>query len=244
MYDKHMRDQDLDPEQYEVLDDDELEKYLAEDYSKAASFGYGATEHAGAGAGAAGTVIGLGAAMAGTGIGFWPGLAIMGVGGVVGAITGSAVQGVAEDVVYDDEQQAELARNRRNAAIANPVSNFVGTQAPMLAAFKPSLTQIGKLGSGVKSFAGGKGLLTDPSVRQAYTQSAFGAGIDTAVEGGFQLHKGELDLGRLGAAATVGALLQKPTFKPKNVDALVKRGRDLAESRPKGSWFKPNDPGY
>ena len=242
MYDKHMRDQDLDPEQYEVLDDDELEKYLAEDYSKAASFGYGATEHAGAGAGAAGTVIGLGAAMAGTGIGFWPGLAIMGVGGVVGAITGSAVQGVAEDVVYDDEQQAELARNRRNAAIANPVSNFVGTQAPMLASFKPSLTQIGKLGSGVKSFAGGKGLLTDPSVRQAYTQSAFGAGIDTAVEGGFQLHKGELDLGRLGAAATVGALLQKPTFKPKNVDALVKRGRDLAESRPKGSWFKPNDP--
>lgn len=242
VYDKHMRDQDLDPEQYEVLDDDELETYLADDYSKLSSFGYGATEHAGAGAGAAGMMLGTGLAMAGTGIGILPGLGLMAAAGIAGAFGGSAIQGVAEDVVYDDEQQAELARNRRNAALANPVSNFVGTQAPMLASFKPSLTQIGKLGSGIKSFAGGGRLLADPSVRQAYTQAALGAGIDTGIEGGFQLHKGELDLGRLGAAATIGTLLQKPTFKPKSADALIKRGRDIAESRTKGSWVKPDDP--
>ena len=242
VYDKHMRDQDLDPEQYEVLNDDELETYLAEDYSKASSFGYGATEHAGAGAGAAGMMLGTGLAMAGTGIGFLPGMGLMAAAAVAGSFGGSAIQGVAEDVVYDDEQRAELARNRRNAALANPVSNFVGTQAPMLASFKPSLSQIGKLGSGVKSFAGGGRLLADPSVKQAYTQAALGAGIDTAFEGGYQLSKGELDVGRLGAAATIGTLLQKPTFKPKSADALIKRGRDLAASRPKGSRFKPNDP--
>ena len=250
VYDKHMRDQDLDPDQYEVLDDDELETYLADDYSKASSFGYGLSEHAGAGAGAAGAMMGIGAALTGTGIDAPAGLAIMAGGTIAAAFAGSAIQGTVEDVVYDDEERAKLAQNRRNAAIANPLSNFAGTQATALASFKPSPSLIKQALSGIKSAKVGipftqiglKGRALDPATKQALYQSGLGAGLDVGIEGGFQAWKGELDVGRLGVAATVGTLLQKPTFKPKNLDALVKRGRDIAESRPKGSWVKPNDP--
>ena len=251
VWDKHLRDNDLNPDEYEALTDDELEQYLAEDYSKLESATMGLGRNIGGGVGGAAGMIGLGALASSTGVGAAVGIPMMIAGAIGGAFAGNAVQGTVEDAIYDDEELAQLHRNRRDAELANPVSYFGGEMLPSLLAFKPSPTHLGKALTGIRQSASvgipgtslglaGRGL--EPASKQALLMSGVGAGLDVGIEGGRQLYTGDFDPGKLGLAAAIGATLQKPTFKPKGVDALVKRGKERAAMRPKGSWAKPNEP--
>ena len=240
VWDRHLRDHNYNPDEFEALTDEELETYLAEDYSKLESAGYGLTRNIGGGIGGAAGMLGAGALASATGAGAVVGIPMMIGGAIASAVAGNAIQGRIEDAIFDDEERAQLQRNRREAELANPVSYFGGEMMPSLLAFKPSLTQLGKAGRGIGQLAGAKGL--EPATKQALLQSATGAGLDTAIEGGRQIYEGDFDPGKLALAATVGATLQKPTFKPRGVDELVKRGQERAAMRTKGSWFKPDDP--
>lgn len=240
VWDRHLRDHNYNPDEFEALTDEELETYLAEDYSKLESAGYGLTRNIGGGIGGAAGMLGAGALASATGAGAVVGIPMMIGGAIASAVAGNAIQGRIEDAIFDDEERAQLQRNRREAELANPVSYFGGEMMPSLLAFKPSLTQLGKAGRGIGQVVGARGL--EPATEQALKQSLYGAGLDTAIEGARQITAGDFDPGKLGLAATVGATLQKPTFKPRGVDELVKRGQERAAMRTKGSWFKPDEP--
>jgi len=268
LLDARLREMGYDPNRYAAIPEDDLEEYLGEYWSGPGSAWKAAKEHAGAGVGAAGAMMTAGAYMTGTGIGFWPGLALMGGAGLLGAVGGSLGQDVAEAAVLTDRQEAELARERQEAYMANPNWSFAGSMAPAGLAFRPSPTQFVKGLSGVKQALTGKlgwgkgftradvptstsfttrsGLAgptrsklgfesplgrVAPGEKQALAEMALGATFDTAIEGGFQLAHGKFDPSRLAIAAGIGATLQRPTFKPPGLKALVAKGELRAEAK-------------
>ena len=238
-YDQGLRNLGYDPEQYEVLDEEEYAAYLAEDWSKLESLGMGVASNIGGGVGAAGLMLGAGAALSATGAGALVGIPTMIGAGLVGAWAGNEAQGKIGDAVYSDAELEALQSKRRDAELANPLSYFGGQMTPALLSFRPSPAQLGKAGRGLgQAFTGRAVGLGE---KQALSQMGIGAGFDTAIEGGRQIVEGEFDPAKLGMAAAVGATLQRPTFKPMGMDALLAKGRQKAYNRTK-SKLLPTQP--
>jgi hypothetical protein len=228
IYDQLLREDGYDPEEVEYLDDEQLEAYLAEDWSKLESAGMGASESLGAGLGGAGATFLAGAALTKTGVGAVVGIPLMIGAGLAGAFAGNAAQDKIEEAVYNPEDLEALEARRQEARLANPLSSFGGQMAPSLLSFRPSLTQLRTAGSGLKEGILGRGV--GVGEKQALLQSGIGAATEAGFEGVQQAARGEFDPSRLALAATVGTALQKPTFKPKNIDSLIAKGRERAEA--------------
>jgi len=229
IYDDYMRSKGLNPDEVELLTDDELEDYLAEDISKFESFTTGAGESAGAGLGGAVGAIGAGAALSATGVGALVGVPLMIGGGLLGAYLGSEAQQGIEGAVYDDDELRQLQQDRMEARLANPLSSFAGQVAPSLVAFRPDPRLLKSALTGT-----GKATLARPLAQAetaALAQSAIGGGLEAGIEGVGQYARGDFDAGRLAGAFGVGSLLQKPTFKPKVIDDLIKRRESAAIAR-------------
>ena len=229
IYDDYMRSKGLNPDEVELLTDDELEDYLAEDISKFESFTTGVGESAGAGLGGAVGAIGAGAALSATGVGALVGVPLMIGGGLLGAYLGSEAQQGIEGAVYDDDELRQLQQDRMEARLANPLSSFAGQVAPSLVAFRPDPRLLKSALTGT-----GKATLARPLAQAetaALAQSAIGGGLEAGIEGVGQYARGDFDAGRLAGAFGVGALLQKPTFKPKVIDDLIKRRESAAIAR-------------
>lgn len=229
IYDDYMRSKGLNPDEVELLTDDELEDYLAEDISKFESFTTGVGESAGAGLGGAVGAIGAGAALSATGVGALVGVPLMIGGGLLGAYLGSEAQQGIEGAVYDDDELRQLQQDRMEARLANPLSSFAGQVAPSLVAFRPDPRLLKSALTGT-----GKATLARPLAQAetaALAQSAIGGGLEAGIEGAGQIARGDFDAGRLAGAFGVGALLQKPTFKPKVIDDLIKRRESAAIAR-------------
>ena len=229
IYDDYMRSKGLNPDEVELLTDDELEEYLAEDISKFESFTTGVGESAGAGLGGAAAAIGAGAALSATGVGALVGVPLMIGAGLVGAYGGSKIQEGIEGAVYDDDELRQLQQDRMEARLANPLSSFAGQVAPSLVAFRPDPRLLKSALTGT-----GKATLARPLAQAetaALAQSAIGGGLEAGIEGVGQYARGDFDAGRLAGAFGVGALLQKPTFKPKVIDDLIKRRESAAIAR-------------
>ena len=229
IYDDYMRSKGLNPDEVELLTDDELEDYLAEDISKFESFTTGVGESAGAGLGGAVGAIGAGAALSATGVGALVGVPLMIGAGLVGAYGGSKIQEGIEGAVYDDDELRQLQQDRMEARLANPLSSFAGQVAPSLVAFRPDPRLLKSALTGT-----GKATLARPLAQAetaALAQSAIGGGLEAGIEGAGQIARGDFDAGRLAGAFGVGALLQKPTFKPKVIDDLIKRRESAAIAR-------------
>ena len=229
IYDDYMRSKGLNPDEVELLTDDELEDYLAEDISKFESFTTGVGESAGAGLGGAVGAIGAGAALSATGVGALVGVPLMIGAGFAGAYGGSKIQEGIEGAVYDDDELRQLQQDRMEARLANPLSSFAGQVAPSLVAFRPDPRLLKSALTGT-----GKATLARPLAQAetaALAQSAIGGGLEAGIEGVGQYARGDFDAGRLAGAFGVGALLQKPTFKPKVIDDLIKRRESAAIAR-------------
>ena len=229
IYDDYMRSKGLNPDEVELLTDDELEDYLAEDISKFESFTTGVGESAGAGLGGAVGAIGAGAALSATGVGALVGVPLMIGGGLLGAYLGSEAQQGIEGAVYDDDELRQLQQDRMEARLANPLSSFAGQVAPSLVAFRPDPRLLKSALTGT-----GKATLARPLAQAetaALAQSAIGGGLEAGIEGVGQYARGDFDAGRLAGAFGVGSLLQKPTFKPKVIDDLIKRRESAAIAR-------------
>ena len=157
LLDARLREMGYDPNRYAAIPEEDLEEYLGEHWSGPGSAWKAAKEHAGAGAGAAaGMLMTAGYFGVGSGIGFWPGLALMGAAGIVGSVLGTGVQDVVEAVALTDEEEAELARERQEAYMANPNWAFAGSMLPSTMGFRPSPTQFAKGLSGAKMALTGK----------------------------------------------------------------------------------------
>ena len=228
IYDQLLREDGYDPEEVEYLDDEQLEAYLAEDWSKLESAGMGASESIGAGLGGAAATFIAGAALTKTGIGAPLGIPLMIGAGLAGAFGGNAAQDKIEEAVYKPEDLEALEARRQEARLANPLSSFGGQMAPSLLSFRPSLTQLRTAGSGIGQAV--KGSALGVGEKQALLQSGIGAATEAGFEGVQQVARGEFDPSRLALAATVGTALQKPTYRPKNIDSLIARGRERAEA--------------
>ncbi len=229
IYDDYMRSKGLNPDEVELLTDDELEDYLAEDISKFESFTTGLGEHAGAGLGGAVGAIGAGLAL--TGAGAVVGVPLMIAGGLAGAYGGSKIQEGIEGAVYDDDELRQLQQDRMEARLANPLSSFAGQVAPSLVAFRPDPRLLKSAFSGAGSIAKAKPLTQVETA--ALLQSGIGGGLEAGIEGAGQIARGDFDAGRLAGAFGVGTLLQKPTFKTKAIDDLIKRRESAAIARGK-----------
>ena len=229
IYDDYMRSKGLNPDEVELLTDDELEDYLAEDISKFESFTTGLGEHAGAGLGGAVGAIGAGLAL--TGAGAIVGVPLMIGGGLLGAYGGSKIQEGIEGAVYDDDELRQLQQDRMEARLANPLSSFAGQVAPSLVAFRPDPRLLKSTFSGIGKVANPKPLTQVETA--ALLQSGIGGGVEAGIEGAGQIARGDFDAGRLAGAFGVGTLLQKPTFKTKAIDDLIKRRESAAIARGK-----------
>ena len=100
VWDRHLRDHNYNPDEFEALTDEELEEYLAEDYSKLESAGYGLTRNIGGGVGGAAGMLGMGALATGMSLSWPVALPLMLGGAVVSAFTGNAIQGGIEDAIF------------------------------------------------------------------------------------------------------------------------------------------------
>ena len=229
IYDDYMRSKGLNPDEVELLTDDELEDYLAEDISKFESFTTGLGESAGAGLGGAVGAIGAGLAL--TGAGAIVGVPLMIGGGLLGAYLGSEAQQSIEGAVYDDDELRQLQQDRMEARLANPLSSFAGQVAPSLVAFRPDPRLLKSTFSGIGKVANPKPLTQVETA--ALLQSGIGGGVEAGIEGAGQIARGDFDAGRLAGAFGVGTLLQKPTFKTKAIDDLIKRRESAAIARGK-----------
>ena len=231
IYDDYMRSKGLNPDEVELLTDDELEDYLAEDISKFESFTTGVGESAGAGLGGAAAAIGAGAALSATGVGALVGVPLMIGAGLAGAYGGSKIQEGIEGAVYDDDELRQLQQDRMEARLANPLSSFAGQVAPSLVAFRPDPRLLKSTFSGIGKVANPKPLTQVETA--ALLQSGIGGGLEAGIEGAGQIARGDFDAGRLAGAFGVGTLLQKPTFKPRVIDDLIKRRESAAIARGK-----------